>query len=93
MGMNLDMDPELREMIAERAAEKIAALAMPNPEDFHDPLVDKKAAARFLNCSTKYIDQHWLQQPGFPYHQDKGPQLQFRLGELDRYLDTHQLYA
>ncbi len=46
MGMSLDMDPELREMIAERAAEKIAARVKPTPEKSMTPWWIRKPPPR-----------------------------------------------
>ncbi|WP_175265235.1 hypothetical protein [Lacticaseibacillus nasuensis] len=54
--------------------------------------MDKKAAAAFLDCSTKYIDEFYMTQPGFPYH-TKGRVLQYRISELSKWLDNHQQYA
>lgn len=94
MGMTLDfeMTPELMAMIAKEAGERIAAKAQPDASTIYDPLIGKRAAAEFLDCSTKYIDDYYMQQPGFPYH-IKGRELQYRISELSKWLDTHQLYA
>lgn len=87
----VELDPELKELIAEKAADKIAAQVIIDPTKLFDPRVGVKEACKYLACGRTYFDQHYMTAPDFPIHY-KGSDYQFRLSEIKRWEETHPGY-
>lgn len=95
MTLSIDYDDDLRDQIAERAAQKIADKVDPNRimGEFYDRLMTPaEICDKVLHCGRSTLDDYYMQQPGFPYTY-KGSHIMYLPSQVRQWLIGHQQYA